>query len=261
MRTQNFWTAALRWGSVALWLALPLAASSQPRFDLRSTATRLPTTVLPSHVQLALDLDPALDTFKGEVTVLLRASQRVAEIEIHAKDLQAEVAQLQVGAHGQTRTRSLQVQVDAARSTWHLLPADGQPIAAGRYRLHIRYSGQVRRSGEGLYRVDHKVRGQPARMLATQLEAVEARRLLPVFDEPVFRSVFALSVLAPQGLEVLSNMPRLRATAAGTKVRHDFAPTPPMPSYLLAVTVGRLDRKSTRLNSSHPRLSRMPSSA
>ena len=149
MRTQNFWTAALSWGSVALWLALPLAASSQPRFDLRSTVTRLPTTVLPSHVQLALDLDPALDTFKGEVTVQLQARQRVAEIEIHAKDLQAEVAQLQVGAHGQTRTRSLQVQVDAARSTWHLLPADGQPIAAGRYRLHIRYSGRYAAAAKG----------------------------------------------------------------------------------------------------------------
>jgi len=241
MRAVVLWAAALRLGSAALWLALPLAASAQPRFDLRSTATVLPTTVMPSHVQLTLDLDPALDTFKGDVTIQLQARQRVAEIEVHAKDLQAAEAQLQDGARGRTRTRPLQVQVDAARGTWRLVPADGQPIAAGHYRLHIRYSGQVRRSGEGLYRVDHRVQGQPARMLATQLEAVEARRLLPVFDEPVFRSVFVLSVLAPQGFEVLSNMPRLRATAAGTQVRHDFAPTPPMPSYLLAVTVGRFD--------------------
>ena len=241
MRVKKVLAVMLCFSGAVLWLALPQAAVAQPRFDLRSTATTLPTTVLPSHVQLALDLDPTLDTFKGEVTIRLQARQRVAEIELHARGLQAEEAQLVHHAHPQARTRPLHVRVDDARGTWHLVPADGQPIAAGRYRLRIRYSGAVQRSDQGLYRVDYRVQGQAARMLATQLEAVEARRLLPVFDEPVFRSVFALSVLAPMGFEVLSNMPRLRSTAAGTKTRHVFAPTPPMPSYLLAVTVGRFD--------------------
>jgi aminopeptidase N len=78
-------------------------------------------------------------------------------------------------------------------------------------------------------------------MLATQLEADYARRLLPVFDEPVFRCVFELSVRAPAGWEVLSNMPRVARRAGRGSVLHRFAPTPPMPSYLLALAVGHFD--------------------
>ncbi len=225
----------------ALGLLAPQWAAAQPRFDLATTPTRLPKTVLPSHVRLVLDLDPAADTFSGQVRMRLLALQAVPAIVLHAHHLQADAAVL---ARAGMR-RSLSVQADAATQTWRLVPTDGRPIAAGAWTLNIRYRGQVQKTGEGLYAVNYRIGGQPARMLATQLEAVQARRLLPVFDEPVFRSVFEVQVRAPQGLQVLSNMPLKRqnpvAGTAGASTLHQFAPTPPMPSYLLALAVGRFD--------------------
>jgi aminopeptidase N len=229
--------AGLRRGACLLAVALPCTLWAQPRFDLRSTQTRLPTTVLPSQVQLVLDVDPARDTFSGEVTIRLRARQAVPAIVLHAQGLQSDSAQLR---HGST-TRRLSVQPDEATATWRLTPQDGRPIAAGVYRLHLRYRGEVQRSGEGLFRADFRIQGQPARVLATQLQAVQARRVLPVFDEPVFRAVFDIAVRAPTGYEVLSNMPLRHARPEGVTVLHRFAPTPAMPSYLLAVAVGRYD--------------------
>ncbi len=237
---------------MALVLALlaPLLAGAQPRFDLASTQTRLPKTVLPSHVQLALELDPALDTFAGHVRIRVRALQAVPSIVLHARDLQADAATLtRAGTVRGTRPRRLSVQAEPQTQTWRLVPVDGRPITAGHWTLGIRYRGQVQKTGEGLYQVGYRINGEPARMLGTQLEAVQARRLLPVFDEPVFRCVFELEVRAPTGLQVLSNMPlKHQLTATGnagdstaTGTRHFFAPTPPMPSYLLAVTVGRFD--------------------
>ena len=99
-------------------------------------------------------------------------------------------------------------------------------------------SGKLRKTA--LMRVEHD--GEV--MLATQLQAVHARRVFPGFDEPAFRAVFELSVRAPQDVDVVSNMPLRQRTriahAAGTTL-HRFAPTPPMPSYLLALAVGRFD--------------------
>jgi hypothetical protein len=237
----------LRLGACALALALscavPGALWAQPRFDLRSTQTRLPTTVLPSQVQLVLDVDPDRDTFSGEVTIHLRARQVAPSIVLHAQGLQSDSAQLRQGR----TTRRLLVQPDEATATWRLTPEDGRPIAAGAYQLHLRYRGQVQNNGEGLFRADFRVQGQPARTLATQLQAVQARRVLPVFDEPVFRSVFDISVRAPVGYEVLSNMPLLHARPEGATVLHRFAPTPAMPSYLLAVAVGRYDVLEDRM--------------
>lgn len=235
---------------VGLWLMTPVLAAllapllllssavAQPRFDLASTQTRLPKTVLPSHVHLALDLDPTATTFAGHVRMRLRALQTVPAIVLHARDLQADAASL---LRPGSRPRPLSVVVDTQAQTWRLVPADGQPVAAGAWTLDIRYRGRVQTTGEGLYGVDYRIDGQPARMLSTQLQAVNARQLLPVFDEPVFRSVFELEVQAPTGLQVLSNMPLKQSVTSGARTRHRFAATPPMPSYLLAVSVGRFD--------------------
>jgi aminopeptidase N len=225
-----------------LLLIAPIMALAQPRFDLATTTTRLPKTVLPSRVQLALELDPALDTFAGRVSIQLRARQAVPAIVLHARALEADAAEIvRPGTRPNTQPRALKVTADAATQTWRLVPRDGRPIGAGAWTLNIRYRGQIQSTGEGLYRAEYRINGMPTRMLATQLEAVHARRLLPVFDEPVFRSVFEVDVRAPQGLQVLSNMPLKQSRTDGKTTVHHFAPTPSMPSYLLAVAVGRFD--------------------
>jgi aminopeptidase N len=225
-----------------LLLIAPIMALAQPRFDLATTTTRLPKTVLPSRVQLALELDPALDAFTGRVSIQLRAQQAVLAIVLHARELEAEAADIvRPGTRPNPQPRALKVTVEAASQTWRLEPRDGRPIGAGAWTLNIRYRGRVQSTGEGLYRAEYRVNGLPTRMLATQLEAVHARRLLPVFDEPVFRSVFEVEVRAPQGLQVLSNMPLKQEKREGQFTLHRFAPTPSMPSYLLAVAVGRFD--------------------
>ena len=215
------------------------AAVAQPRFDFERTATLLPKTVLPSRVQLRLDLDPAAPTFGGEVTITVRVREPVPAIVLHASELQADEATL---LRESRPARSLNVAADGKTEQWRLTPADGQSIAAGTYRLHIRYRGRVLATGEGLYRVEHRAAGRPLRMLATQLEATSARRLFPAFDEPVFRPRFELEVRAPSEYAVLSNMPLRGAAVDEGKLRlHRFKPTPPMPSYLVAVAVGHFD--------------------
>jgi len=168
-------------------LAGSAPAWAQARFDFDRTAGRLAKDVVPAHYALDLDLDPARDSFRGEVVVTLRVRQPVGAIELHAEKLQAE--RLTLDSAGAV-PRTLRAQADAAAQLWKLVPDDGAPIAAGEHRLRIAYRGPVGKSGTGLFQASAPAAVAAEAMLATQLASIHARELLPVFDEPAFRAVF-----------------------------------------------------------------------
>ncbi len=232
-------------------------AAAAERFDFDRTPGRLPKDARPRKYQLEFDLDPAQDRFAGRAAIEVELRRTLPSLLLHAAQLEAGDASVQ-GADG--RRRALRIEADEASSTWRLLPADGQPLAPGRHTLHLAWRGKVQRSGEGLFRVDAASAAAAAGaaagagaepMLFTQLEAVYARTLFPAFDEPAFRAVFEIAVRAPRGLQVESNMPlRSRvdspADQGSATTLHRFAPTPPMPSYLVALTAGRFDTLAGR---------------
>jgi aminopeptidase N len=230
--------------SVACW-----AVHAQARFDFNQTPTVLPKTVVPRHYALTLDLNPAQANFDGRVVITLRISQPTDRIVLHADQLtlrKAWLAPALAGSQARQFTALTQAKASDPPKTWTLKTADGRPIATGVYDMEISYSGPIQKAGEGLYRADHRVAGQAATMLATQLQAVNGRTLVPSFDEPVFRASFDLTVRAPNGWQVLGNMPVQNVRSVGTQQEHRFETTPPMPSYLLALAVGRFDVLSSQ---------------
>jgi len=73
----------------------------------------------------------------------------------------------------------------------------------------------------------------------TQLFPADARRVFGCFDQPDLKAEFSLTVSAPAGWVVLSNMPAPSAEPGrdGTAVWR-FEPTPRIPTYLVAVVAG-----------------------
>ena len=77
----------------------------------------------------------------------------------------------------------------------------------------------------------------------TQLEASEARKFFPCFDEPALKARFRISVSTGARNAVVSNAPPLRSRSLpGGRKRVDFAETPRLSSYLVAIAVGELER-------------------
>ena len=214
---------------------LATQAPAQPRFTFDETPGRLPKDVVPSEYRLALDLDPAQDTFAGAVDITMRVRRPVEAIILNAFQLTAGAMAL-TSSDG---TRAMTASDDQANRQWRI--ADGRTIEPGQYTLRIAYTGKVSHVGAGLFRVAYTSEGKPARMLATQLEPIAARSVFPGFDEPSFRASFVLSVTAPSDYEVVSNMPVESRDVQGAVTRWQFAPTPPMPTYLAAVSVGQFD--------------------
>ncbi|MDQ2780234.1 MAG: M1 family metallopeptidase, partial [Pseudomonadota bacterium] len=241
-------------GLMAVLLCASRPAWSQTRFDFERTPGNLPKTVVPVRYGLQLDLDPMLDTFRGRVAIEVEVRQPVMSIVLHARDLQSTAAVLHQGA----TVRPLQQGIGPIGQSWSLTPQDAAVIAPGRYTVVLDYVGHVNATGNGLFhavvavdnaagpgrqKATHGNDATPVRMLATQLEAIDARSVFPCFDEPAFRAVFELAVRAPPGLQVVSNMPERSGSPQpdGAATLHRFEPTPPMPSYLLAVSAGRFD--------------------
>ena len=208
---------------------------AQPRFAFDATPGSLPKDVIPSEYRLALDLDPAKDAFNGVVDIVLKVRRPVDAIVLNAFDLTAgDIVLSGVGVD-----RPMRATDDKAKRQWQI--ADGQPIKPGEYTLRIAYTGVVHAYDEGLYRVSYTAEGTLSRMLATQMEPIAARTVFPGFDEPSFRASYSISVTAPAAYEVVSNMPVSNRDLQGATRGWQFAPTPPMASYLVTITVGQFD--------------------
>ena len=127
------------------------------------------------------------------------------------------------------------------------------PLAAEnelRVVAHCAYS----RSGEGMHRFADPVDGGV--YLYTDLETFDAHRVYACFDQPDLKASFELTVTAPDGWQVISNMapdvagapagdgatgdgaPGDSAPGDGAVRRWHFPPSPVMSTYITAVAAG-----------------------
>jgi len=227
----------LRWRTFVVVAVTLFAANAaaQPRFTFDATPGQLPKDVVPSAYRLEFSLDPASETFTGVADIAIKVRRPVEAIVLNAFGLTAS----EIALTWPDGTRPMTATDDKTKRQWRI--ADARTIPPGEYTLRIAYSGIVNKAGEGLFAVPYTAEGKSARMLATQLEPIAARAVFPGFDEPSFRASFTIAVTAPSAFEVVSNMPVKSRDPQGAVTRWQFAPTPPMPTYLVAIAVGQFD--------------------
>ncbi|UCE85228.1 MAG: M1 family metallopeptidase, partial [Deltaproteobacteria bacterium] len=194
---------------------------------------RLPSGVVPRAYDLWVDVDPRDgDRYRGAVSIEFSTDRARRTIELHASEIRATRARVECGG----RTRRGRVVPNPARETIAVELAE--PVPAGDATVHIDFSGRLRRDLRGLYAAASGER----RYAFTQLEAPDARRFFPCFDEPDKKARFRVSVTTGAPNEVISNAPidGIEHHPGGRKTVR-FRPTPPLPTYLLALAVGDLE--------------------
>jgi len=94
------------------------------------------------------------------------------------------------------------------------------------------------RSGEGLHWFADPADGNV--YLSSNLEPYDAHRIYACFDQPDLKAPYELSVTAPAGWQVVSNMaPTAGETVPGSDTRQwRFPATPPIPTYVTHVSAG-----------------------
>ena len=193
---------------------------------------RLTRTVLPTRVDVHVEVDPSeTDAFRGEVRHELEISRSRPRLELHSDSLRVSGARLEV----EGRTLRGRIEKRPERETIEI--DFGRAVPAGRATLHLAFRGRLRSDLRGLYAASAGKR----KYAFTQLEAADARRFFPCFDEPSFKAEFALSVTTGRGNTVLSNSPVDKVEPLeGRRKRVHFERTPKLSTYLLALGVGEL---------------------
>ena len=188
----------------------------------------MPDTVKPLAYRLDLTLDPAQPRFSGrvEIDAVLTAPSDV--IYLHGRDLAMHRATALAGGKEIAGEWN---QVDPTGVARLRFPA---PLPAGPVRLSFTYDAAYSESPVGLFRV--KVGDEWYGW--SQFESIDARAAFPAFDEPGFKTPFAITLRTPPGHMAVSNAPVVSVGSAGGMDIHRFQPTSPLPTYLVALMTG-----------------------
>ncbi|MGH9028071.1 MAG: M1 family metallopeptidase, partial [Acidimicrobiales bacterium] len=162
----------------------------------------------------------------------------MSEIILNAAELVVTSASVSC-AEGRVLQAKVSMDEEGERLTL-LLP---ELVAPGPLRIEIAFSGTLNDQLHGFYRSTYTDPAGAAHTIATtQMEATDARRAFPCFDEPDRKAVFSITLDVPEGLAAFSNGPAVEETPLGDgRVRVRFGDTIPMSSYLVACVVGSLE--------------------
>jgi len=220
---------------VLLAMLLPFPLSAEPLFSFEATPGKLPKTVVPVRYDIDLTPDLAQLTIAGLETVEVELREPAARITLNALNMTIDEAGVDDGAQHAT------VALDAAAETATL--SFPQALPAGAHRLSLRFAAKINAFDRGLFFADYPTEQGSKRLISSQLEPADARRIFPCWDEPSFKASFKLTVTVPQSFMAVSNMPVVREEQATPDLKRvSFAPTPKMSSYLFVLTAGELER-------------------
>jgi aminopeptidase N len=212
MRTASF--------SAALFILSAVTASAQ----------RLPSSVTPLHYDITVTPRLAEATFGGNVVIRLRLASPSSTIVLNAAEIKFGSASISAGG----RIQKAEVVVDPAKQQAAFrVPA---AVPAGDAELTIAYEGILNDDLRGLY----LSKANNRRYAVTQLEATDARRMFPSFDEPAFKATFAITAIIDEKDHAISNGAVVSDTPGPAAGKHTvkFETTPKMSTYLVALAVG-----------------------
>ncbi len=191
---------------------------------------QLPAEVQPLAYQLELTIIPGREEFSGKTTIDLNIASPRSHFYIHGKNISASKVQI---SNGGSTFDGIYQQVHASGIV--RISAD-QPMS-GDVRLVIEYSAPFNQALEGLYTVSESGHDYAF----TQFEAISARLAFPGFDEPGFKTPFTTTLIVPEDHVAISNTPELSSAIIDGLKHVKFAPTKPLPTYLIAFMVGDFD--------------------
>ncbi len=194
---------------------------------------QLPGTISPRHYALDLKIDPRATRFSGTVAIDVALALPAQRIWLDGLGLDVTEAYA-VESSGQRVDATFTPVLDSGVASLTFEHA----LEAGPTTLHFAYSAPFHDSANALFRAER----DGAAYVASQLEPIAARQVFPGFDDVRFKTPWDISITARAEDTAVTNTPEIRTTALEDGwVRHDYATTEPLPTYLLAFAVGPYD--------------------
>ncbi|MBR0551238.1 M1 family metallopeptidase [Stakelama marina] len=203
---------------------LPVAAHAE---DTVPTG-KLPDTAAPTAYRLDLTVLPSHDRFSGHAEIDVTIKKATPMLYMRGRSLNVTKATATIA--GKTFPVTLKQITPLGLDRLDF----GRTVKPGKVTLKFDYDADFATGTAGLYHL--KVGDQWYSW--TQFESIDARAAFPSFDEPGFKTPFTVSLTTKPGFTAISNAPQTGTTKVGDLVRHKFAATKPLPTYLVAFVVG-----------------------
>ncbi len=183
-RTQSYRVLVL----LAVGLLLPVAGSAK--------TVRLDPNVSPTFQSIVLDIDANKTSYVGSVRIELEVRRATSEFLFHAEEMTLDNVDLR-GRYG-----AIELSVDIGDEGLVRATA-GRQRSSGAYTLSIDFHKDFNTRAVGLYRMEKDEQGY----LFTQLEAVDARKAFPCWDEPIYKIPYQMTIQSPADQEVVTMNP------------------------------------------------------
>ncbi|HEY3057293.1 MAG TPA: M1 family metallopeptidase [Thermoanaerobaculia bacterium] len=198
-------------------------------FALPAVAARLPQNVVPKHYRITLAPDIPTEKFSGDETIDVEIREPSTTITVNAAEIEFDDTSVTSGG----RTQKAQVALNASEQTATLSVPEA---VSGPASIDFKFRGKLNDKLRGFY-----ISKTPRRKYAvTQFESTDARRAFPSFDEPALKATFDISAVIDTGDIAIGNGRMISDTPGPGEGKHTvkFAPTKPLPTYLVALLIG-----------------------
>ena len=197
---------------------------------------QLSGNVVPQSYRVDMTMDPDAEGFSGVVEIDVEILKPTNKIWLHGKHMTVSSATAMIGGDQKPLVFTEMSTEDAPSGVANLTSETVLP--AGKAVLRMAYETPYNQALNSAYQVKRGGEGY----IVTQFEPLGAREAFPSFDEPKYKVPFTLSITAPESDFVYSNTPETSATKAEDGwIKHQFATTRPLPTYLVAFGAGPYD--------------------
>ncbi|XP_069840571.1 aminopeptidase Ey-like [Dendropsophus ebraccatus] len=207
---------------------------------------RLPGHLIPEHYDI--DLRPILTKnteglyiFHGESKAYFVCQVPTRYVVIHSKKL--SYPKDPVLTDENNNVIGSDKHFFAERTNYLILPLKENLQTAKRYILHTEFTGELADDLAGLYRSEYVEDGETKIIATTQMQAPDARKAFPCFDEPALKATFSITLRHKLDYVALSNMD---VSSTSTEkwdnaewVITKFEKSPKMSTYLVAFIVSQ----------------------
>jgi aminopeptidase N len=220
---------------VVILCVLPVALRAEKPFSFADTPGQLPKGVVPRHYTLRIQPDLEDRTTFGTARIEIDVFEPVTSIVLNVNQLVIDSAEL---VDDPAAPQALTPVIDTDRQTLALPVA----LAPGPHVISLAFRGKIGSTAEGFFVDKYPTSSGDKLMLGTQFEPTDARRVFPCWDEPVYRASYDITLIVPEKLMAVSNMPIRRERASGGGLKEVvFERTPAMSSYLVALYAGEFE--------------------
>lgn len=218
---------------------------AEPSHNPSSTSVSTEREILPKHlkpIHYDITVEPHLEEateFSGTVVIDLDVVVETSSITLNAIDLEISKTEV-ITRDGKTVDVS---GLDFHKAKERVTIGLNQKLFVGqKIKLKQSFKGSLLHQSSAFFRSPViESDGKTKWMVSTQLEATDARRVFPSFDEPALKATFSVTLVADKNLTCLGNMDVGSEVDVGKgKKAVTFNKTPPMSTYIVAFAIGDL---------------------